>query len=162
MKIKAAILTLSIISGASVNMEIEKNGMVLTWNFEGDFIQFQISAPSLGWLAIGLNENTDITGTYFLMGRIINNRPEVVEHYTISPGNYKSFVGLNEPQSVSEIFGTQTKNRTTITFSITTIASSLKARDIIRGKKYLIWMAYSNETDFQHHSAMRTSIYITF
>jgi DOMON domain len=148
--------------GVVFDDQLNKDGMNVRWSILENDINFTMSAPTCGWIAIGLNETSDISHTYFLMGRVRQGIPELVEHYTISPGNYKSFADLGEPVSVTKIKGAETKSSTELSFTIPLIAKSNKARSIDAGKKYFVWLAYSREDDFQHHSMMRTSAEIVF
>lgn len=141
--------------------QIEKNGMHLIWRHSHDSIHLEMSAPSTGWLAIGFNSSADLAGTYLLMGRLSNNRAEVVEHSIIQPGDYRSFSVMGFPGCVKNIRGEEKRGTTRISFSLPNKPENLLQKDLREGNRYHLLLAYSVDKDFRHHSLMRTSIIIT-
>ncbi len=141
--------------------QLEKNGMTVQWEVKDNRIHFYITAPTRGWATIGFNERDEITGAYLLMGRVQNGHPEVVEHFTSSPGNYQPIANLGIPSQTQHVTGRETSNRTEIAFSIPLGAASHYHKDIAVRSSWTLIMAYSQEDDFEHHSRMRTSLKIT-
>ena len=84
--------------------------MTVTWNYQDQRIHFEMSAPTKGWLTIGFNTSTSMTGAYLLMGRYVDDKAELVEHYTISSGNYKP-ISANLSASNVQIFGERHETR---------------------------------------------------
>jgi DOMON domain len=140
---------------------ISKNGMTVSWYYEMDKIYFEMIAPTQGWVTIGFNTRADTEGAYLLMGCVTDGKAKVVEHYTISAGNYKPITTLGGNAAVQVIDGIQTSEGTRLKFSVLTKAASQFQRDLDHGISYTIILAYSQEDDFQHHSIMRTSLRIT-
>lgn len=139
---------------------VKKNEMIVSWSYKGDRILFEITAPTQGWLAIGFNDKPVLTGTYLLMGRITDLGVELVEHYTISPGNYKPIESIGGDVLVSEISGKEILGKSTIRFSIPIAKRDRFRKDLSKNSSYNLVMAFSREDDFQHHSIMRTSVEI--
>ena len=135
-----------------------KNEMTVSWYFKNDRIYFEMSAPTDGWVTIGFNTKTGITGAYLLMGNVINNKVTLVEHYTKSPGNYSPISRFGANPQVENAEGIEQSRKTIIKFSLPTTSSSKYQKDLSEGKEYYMIMAYSQEDDFQHHSIMRTSV----
>jgi DOMON domain len=144
------------------NMQtISQNGMTVTWYHQNERIYFGVSAPTEGWVAIGFNFSDDIKGTYLLMGNVINDKPNVVEHYTVSAGNYKPLTAFAVLSQVQHIEGAENKNNTVLNFSIPVKAKSKYQKDLSPGLKYVLHIAYSRKDNFQHHSMMRTTVNIS-
>jgi hypothetical protein len=137
--------------------EIVKNKMKVSWHYEGDRIFFEMSAPTDGWVTIGFNTTSGIKDAYLLMGNVVKGELQVVEHYTLSPGNYKTINSLGEASQVKDIKGEENSNRTTLNFSLPIKAKSKYQKELSEGTEYTLIMAYSQEDDFEHHSIMRTS-----
>jgi hypothetical protein len=137
---------------------IIKNGMEVNWQYKGDRVFFEMKAPTDGWVAIGFNNSESTTGNYLIMGNVINAKTTVTEHYTLSPGNYKTFNELKVNNSVADIWGTETNKGTILKFSLPIIAVNKYARNLNEGSQYELLIAFSQEDDFQHHSTMRTSV----
>lgn len=139
---------------------IEKNGLLVKWEYKADRIYFQLSAPTNGWVGIGFNEHENTTGNYLILGHVINGKVDVAEHYTSSPGNYKRFSELKTVTSVQHIKGIETAHSTDVSFSLPIQSNSKYARNLAEGSEFVLLMAYSREDDFQHHSMMRTFVKI--
>lgn len=139
---------------------IERNGMTVNWSYSKDRIHFEMAAPTKGWVTIGFNTLSSISKAYLLMGNIVDGKAQIVEHYVISPGNYKPIDQLGPPAMVSDVTGTQTAYLTTLKFSLPVAAIDHYRKDLAKGSPYHLIMAFSMEDDFQHHSIMRTAINI--
>lgn len=133
---------------------ITKNGMTVCWEHKQNRIYFRMIAPTKGWVAIGFNDSSSITGTYLLMG----NESMVVEYYTISPGNFKPISRLGAKEAISDEVGTELKNETTIEYSLPLKPNNKYARNFEQKREYVMLIAFSLKDDFQHHSIMRTSV----
>jgi len=111
-----------------------------------------------GWVAVGFNENSSLIGTYLLMGRVKDGKPEIVEHYTSKPGSYKPIIQYGIASQIKFISGTEAGNFTKLKFSIPVAAASKYHKELLTDSKWTLLMAYSLDDDFQHHSIMRTSV----
>lgn len=160
--ISCSMLTFLACRAQQKNMQkISQNGMTVSWYHQNERIYFGMSAPTDGWLAIGFNVSDNIKGTYLLMGNVVDGKANVVEHYTVSAGNYKPLTAFAVPSQVKHVEGAESKRNTTVNFSLPVKANSKYQKDLLPGLKYVLHIAYSHEDDFQHHSMMRTSINIT-
>ncbi|MFD2586004.1 DOMON domain-containing protein [Croceitalea marina] len=137
---------------------ISKNGMEVSWYFEKDTVHFEMTAPTKGWVAIGFNTHSGTQGTYLIMGNVVKGRPNVVEHYTLSPGNYKTIESLGGVVQLKSISGIEINNSTMLQFSLPKDFTSTHQRKLSENTQYTMLIAYSQQDDFQHHSIMRTSI----
>jgi len=137
---------------------VSKNGMEVSWEFDGDLVSFEMAAPTQGWVTIGFNTTEGMTGCYLLMGRVFKGKAEVVEHFTQSPGNYAPITKYDVKSQVKQQSGAENEKLTVIQFSIPQKAISKYQKDLFPNSEYVMVMAYSQEDDFQHHSTMRTSV----
>ncbi len=141
---------------------VSKNGMNVSWTYKGDRIFFEMDAPTNGWVAIGFNQKQELSGTYWIMGAVKEGNVEVVEHYTISLGNYRPLTFLNDKAFVEDIYGEEKDGKTSLRFSVPIHAQSVYTKDLSEGQTYTMHMAFSRADDFQHHSMMRTLTRIKF
>jgi hypothetical protein len=100
-----------------------------------------------------------MAGTYLIMGNVINGKASVVEHYTISAGNYKKFSDLGANNSVKDVQGSENKQHTKLQFSLPIKSSNKYSKDLSHEKEYIFLLAFSQEDDFQHHSIMPYSCF---
>ncbi len=136
---------------------VSKSNMTVSWFYLDERVYFKVIAPTKGWVTIGFNTTDDISGAHLIMGHVVNGQPNVVEHYTLSPGNYKSLERLGAGSQVQHISGWEKSNETTIVFSLPIKAVSKYRKDLNQGSEHTMILAYSLHDDFQHHSIMRTS-----
>ncbi|MGB3467735.1 MAG: DOMON domain-containing protein, partial [Cyclobacteriaceae bacterium] len=138
--------------------EIIKNGMQVSWHYEGETIAIELKAPTTGWLAIGFNEKPSLKGTYLVMTRIRNDIPLIEEHYTFDHGDYRSFKSLNLKSNVSAVSGCEIIGKSKIRFSLPVNSDGKFTKLLKKGMKYYLILAFSRSDDFQHHSVMRTTV----
>jgi hypothetical protein len=140
---------------------VSKNGMAVRWEHNEGTINFEMEAPTQGWVTIGFNNSSGTKDAYLLMGRVVNGKTEVIEHYTLKPGNYKSFEKLGVGSSIRNVTGNEQDKSTLIKFSLPTKSINKYKKELSNGLSYNMILAYSRSDDFQHHSMMRTSIKVT-
>lgn len=140
---------------------LEVNGMKVKWVIKDKHIQFELSAPTKGWLAIGFNETEALPNTYLVMACVVHGKVMVVEHKTLAPGNYQPITALGGQASVVLLGGKEQDNATTVQFSIPQQVADGFHKRLLPGSKWHLLMAYSREDDFKHHSMMRSNIAIT-
>jgi hypothetical protein len=143
-----------------VEQQIHRQGMTVKWHFDQERIFFEMQAPTNGWLAIGFNESEHITGTYLIMGRVVQGVAEIVEHKTLHPGDYRPVTQLGDPASVTVLHGDELAGSSIIRFSLPREAAGKQQKPLNPGDSYVLIMAFSREDDFQHHSTMRTSLLV--
>ena len=142
---------------SSERSERSKNGMTVQWQHEHSFVRFALSAPTHGWLAIGFNENSDLSGTYLIMARVRDGFVQITEHKVLQPGKYLPVMELGGKAMIFDCQGQETADSTIISFCIPTGLYGACQKDLSSGLPYHFTMAYSRSDDFQHHSVMRTS-----
>jgi DOMON domain len=141
--------------------QIEVNGMRVVWKIAGKCIDFELSAPTSGWLAIGFNASEDLAGTYLIMACVELGKVKVVEYKTLAPGDYRPITDLGGKASVEILGGHEEGNATQVRFRIPQQVSDGFHKSLLPGSKWRLLVAYSREDDFKHHSMMRTNIAIT-
>lgn len=150
----------SLLAQDQSRQSVEKNGMTLAWQIEDNQLQVTMRAPTTGWVAIGINPKNQLAGSSFLMGRVQQGIAEVVDYYTIQPGDVHPVVILGGKSAVDAVSGFEEDNTTTITFELQCFPSGNFHHQLEVGAEYYIHLAYSQDDDFAHHSRMRTVVKI--
>lgn len=138
---------------------VEKKGMTVSWQHSNERIYFEMTAPTTGWVTVGFNETQALDGAYLIMARVYGSQTEVVEHKVISPGDYRPIT--NSIPSLADIAGAEYPSRSWIRFSLPIISKATDGKDLEKGKKISMILAYSTSDDFQHHSIMRTAVWVS-
>lgn len=142
------------------NKSITQNGMTIEWEVIGDNLKMTMIAPTTGWVAIGLNPKSQLAGSSFMMGRVIGNNAEVVDYYTIKPGDVHPVTKLGGQSAVGKVTGIENKGSTSVTFELALNPGGKYHHKLVPGSHFFMHIAYSQEDDFAHHSMMRTMVEI--
>ena len=142
--------------------QVEKNGMQIQWKWEEETLCFQVFAPKDGWVAIGLNSKSGLTGTNLIMGSVKNKKVNISDRYILKPGDHQTMESLGSEDLLLEKKGFENKKGTTISFKIPTQPNDKFHTKIEKGKEYFMLLAYSRDDDFGHHSMMRTEVKVIF
>ena len=137
---------------------IQRNGMTVQWQLAETELHVWMSAPTKGWVAVGLNPDNQLAGTSLLMGRIQNGNPEVKDFYILAPGKYEPVTNLGGASHVTTLNGAENVHGTQLHFTIPLNTDSEWHHDLQTGMAMHLLMAYSRSDDFKHHSIMRTSV----
>lgn len=137
--------------------KIERSGMTFQWMIEGANMRCKVMAPTLGWIAIGFNSHSGLTGTNLLMGAVEQEFFRIDDRYIVAPEDHKSMIQMGEEDQVTLINGIERNGITTIEFLIPLQPKDKLHQQLIEGREYHLLMAFSAEDDFDHHSIMRTS-----
>ena len=151
--------TLSLAQNNAPN-RVEKNGMIVSWQMLENDIQITMTAPTDGWVAIGLNPKNQLAGSSFMMGRVVDGKGEVVDFYTIKPGDVHPVEKLGGKTAVGQVKGAEYNGNTSITFNLDANPGGDFHHKLSAGSTFFMHIAYSQDDDFAHHSMMRTVVEI--
>lgn len=141
--------------------KIEKNGMLVSWEEKGEWLEIEMSAPSQGWLAIGFNEHEGLAGTHLIMAAIRGKELELSDRYILCAGDHRALSDLGIEERIELISGEENTSGSRVSFRIPIHTPDDYHKNLLPGTSFHLLMAYSREDDFRHHSMMRTSVQIT-
>ncbi len=136
---------------------IQAQGMEVTWSLTSDEVIFKLRAPHTGWVAIGINESDNLTGTNLIMATVSGNAANLSDRSIIAPGDHRSVETLGCKSHVRLISGSEQAGATNIQFALKLQSSDRYHYSLSAGKKIWLLMAYSESDDLMHHSLFRTS-----
>jgi len=152
---------LSIGTGTSEWKSVEKNGMLFAWKINGAYMECEVSSPGQGWLAIGFNEEDKIVGSNLIMGAAEYGHFKMNDRYVVAFGRHESVLSLGANEALMNRDVVEKTKGTTMSFKIKRKNTDKYHVILEEGKEIYIWLAYSENDNFAHHSAMRTSLKIT-
>jgi len=124
-----------------------------SWHANGRLIS-TFTAPTLGWIAVGFNNQQRLKGTRFVIGAMIGNSFYAEEHIAVVPDHPKvQELGLEA--AVDGVVGSVSNNETTMQFSLPNIPIDSDNPTLLSGTSSYLMLAWSHHTDFDHHSAWR-------
>jgi len=137
---------------------IEKNGMRVAWNHKNQILEIEIFVPTDGWMAIGFNDKTGLSGTNLIMANVHDGKITLSDRYTSKPGVHHAIEDLGGQNLLTLISGKETKQGTTLKFSMPKKPDDQFHHRLELAKPTYMLLAYSQEDDFKHHSIMRTEL----
>jgi len=155
------ILFLTQIAFAQSMKRISVKGMEIKWSLMKDTVQFEVFAPTQGWVAVGFNSSNNIVGANLIMGASKNNKSIFEDQYVISTGVHKEFKLVGGKTAISNLICTENASGTTMKFNIPQKQLDKFHHPLASGKKIWLICAYSQQDDFDHHSIMRKHIEVT-
>ncbi|MEL6256686.1 MAG: DOMON domain-containing protein [Bacteroidota bacterium] len=141
--------------------KVEKNGMLVSWEVKGEFLEIEISAPSQGWLAIGFNEQKGLPGTNLIMASVSGDSVRISDRYILKAGDHRALSELGIEEKLKVVSGEENASGSRVSFQIPISSKDKYHKNLLEGSAFYMLMAYSREDDFMHHSMMRTSVTIT-
>lgn len=132
--------------------------MKAAWQIRDHELEIAVQSPGTGWLVIGLHDAPGLAGTHLAMLAIEEDGTVRVEHHLGRPPRHDAvndgwIIGA-EARRVGE--GVQA----TITFNRHHRAVGLP--EVEPGSVAWLTLAWSRHTDFDHHSAQREEVAITW
>ena len=158
------LLCVSFLTGAAQtdNMKtVTKNGMSVSWRLSGDKLIVRMSAPTAGWVAVGLNTTAGLSATNLIMGSVADGAPSLSDRYIVKPGEHRGMAALGGRPAALLIAAAEDASGTVIEFSLPVHPQDAFHHRLLAGEPYHLLLAYSRDDDFAHHSMMRTSVTIS-
>ncbi|MEL6924411.1 MAG: DOMON domain-containing protein [Bacteroidota bacterium] len=136
---------------------IEKNGMQVSWQLRGDYLEVEVFGPTDGWVAIGFNEKSGLKGTNLIMANVVDGKATVADHYIVGVGDPRKIKDLDGGRAhIDQVSGSEGSEGTSVKFRIYRKAKDPYHFDLMQQRQYYMLLAYSQADEFEHHSIMRT------
>jgi hypothetical protein len=141
---------------------VEAEGIRASYCFRNNTMHFELSAPTTGWVALGLNSTDQLQGSSLIMCRVQDGQVEIVDHFVRAPGDYLPVTDLGQSSLVQEISGTEIEGKSSFAFTLPLKPESPYHHTIVIGSEFTMHLAYSVSDDFQHHSIKRTKRHVVW
>ncbi|MBL4786281.1 MAG: hypothetical protein JKY49_12720 [Cohaesibacteraceae bacterium] len=130
------------------------------WSHDTHRVRLSMSAPTAGWLAIGFNEHPGLGNMRFVMAVASEKRPRAEEHLTRN-GSHFDVRKLNLETHLKDLEGAYNGEFSQIRFSLPHSMRHRPTLQLAGGSQTNLILAWSQDTDFNHHSAWRKHYPIT-
>ncbi len=160
----AAILSLVLVLssfGQEKTLMLEKNGIEFSATITSATAEISVSAPTLGWVAVGFDPSYRMKGADFLIGYIKDGKVYVRDDFGVSAIAHQDDTKLGGRANILSYSGTEADNRTTITFVIGLDSSDPYDSRLRPGRHKLI-LGYSLSDSFtgMHHTVVSADLLI--
>jgi hypothetical protein len=168
----AAGLGMPLLAGGSQESEPvvdEQNQSVLladnwefSWEISGSEIEFTLSAPTTGWVAIGFNPSTMMKDADYRIAYVEGTDVFIRDDFGNRLTSHVSDEQLGGAQHVRVISGFESDGVTTVVFAMPLDAGDEYDESFVSGQEYKVILAYASNggDDFTSRHVERTSVEI--
>ena len=130
------------------------DAVTFEWRHTAGYLECRLSAPTAGWIAAGFNEHAGLRDTRFVIASVSGPHIVADEHLAIVPA-HKPVQSLGLHPALYSISGAYTDGVSHITFSMAEEIPGRPNLQLGRGSLIYLMLAWSQSSDFEHHSAWR-------
>jgi hypothetical protein len=130
---------------ASGNSVMAGENWGFSWKFLPDEIEFTVTAPTTGWVAIGFNPSRMMKDAHYILGYVENGQLVVRDDYGNGIISHVSDDTLGGKQDVRAIGGTEEQGVTTIVFALPLNSGDEFDEVFTQGTSYKVLLAYGAE-----------------
>ena len=141
---------------------LKVGGMELSYTLRGDSVDISLSAPTLGWIGLGFNDQNSIVRSDLLLFHVVNGKTEAIDMHVVSAGNPKKDTALGGWHSIRIKGGQEMGNKTIVHFSIALHNDDWYDYQHELANDFWLILAYSTHDEFAHHSSMRKHVKYRF
>lgn len=134
---------------------LKTEGFTLEWTHISGGVEFSLTAPTTGWVAVGFTEGQSIVDTNLIQGCVEKGKVIVQDQFVTGFGEHPPVEALAVQSRISQIKGLEKNGSTTISFVIEKEKLDNLHYNLAEGKEINVWLAYSVSDDFDHHSRKR-------
>lgn len=149
----AASFSLPVMASA-VSNRIEESDVIFTWSHLDEILLCRFDAPTPGWLAVGFNSKEQLQGTRFIIATTSEEALRLEEHIAEVPA-HRNVRDLGLPEVANAQAGRFENGRSLLTFSMPVKVPGQPELDLGDSAWAYLMLAWSHDTDFNHHSAWR-------
>jgi hypothetical protein len=148
-----------VVASDSNTVEVGENWRI-SWEFISDEIEFSVTAPTEGWVAIGFNPSRMMKDAHFIIGYVADGQLAVRDDYGTGNTKHASDESVGGTQNVRPISGTEADGITTIVFALPLASGDQFDVEFTQGTSYKVLLAYgaNNGDNFTGMHRGRTSV----
>ena len=128
--------------------------VAFSWKHEADRLFGELSAPTAGWIAVGFNERRTLKGTRFVIAAVSMSPIRAEEHIALVP-DHRNVSALGLSPALNHVSGSYSQGLSRLEFSLPHQFRGRPALRLAPGASPHLMLAWSQDTDFTHHSAWR-------
>ncbi|MEO0362725.1 MAG: DOMON domain-containing protein [Pseudomonadota bacterium] len=133
----------------------DAGGVRSRWRHRAGRLYGRLSAPTLGWLAVGFNDRPTLAGTRFVIASVSQDGRVVGDERVARPPRHVSVAEAGGRPALTNLSGRRTGSGTEIAFSLPNRFDDGVGPDLPPGAAIHLMLAWAHEPDFDHHSAWR-------
>lgn len=128
----------------------------IEWTVVGDTLEFAVSAPTTGWVAVGFEPVRMMQGANIIIGYVQDGSAVVTDQVGTSTITHDLDTRNGGNDDLIEFSGTETDGRTEIRFRMPLDSGDEADQPLVPGNEHTIILAYGNRDDLQSYHVDRT------
>jgi DOMON domain len=130
-------------------------GVEFRWALDGRLLRGCMRARTRGWITVGFNTRPTLDGARLVMGRVIDGKAQIEVHRAQPPRH----APIADAQNLVRISGSaQQADVTRVCFVMPLDPIDASDVRLVAGAPTHLVLAWSHESDFDHHSADRDAV----
>jgi hypothetical protein len=130
-------------------------GVEFRWALDGRLLHGCMRARTRGWVTVGFNTQPALDGARLVMGRVLDGKAQIEVHRA-QPPRHARIAGADDVVRISG--GAQDAGVTRVCFVMPLDPSDPSDVTLAVGSPTHLVLAWSHESDFNHHSADRGAV----
>jgi len=166
---KLLLLFLSFLIGIGVNAQtkpdyehsLTKEGITFSWTTSADglFIWGEVRAKTKGWVLVGFNDKPTLKKSLLLFGAARGSKSFSAEHWVKDLGDHQPVTNFPDQKNhLQSAKVWEQGDETVMQFSYRAKSQDFIHPTLEKGSTYHLTLAWSQADEFDHHSAVRTSV----
>lgn len=133
---------------------IDVDGVVFRARHDDGWLRCSLAAPTDGWLAVGFNNQRQLAGTRFVIGAVARAGVRVEERVAVVPDHVPVLaLGLSAAARDATVINEDGTGR--LSFAMPHCLEDTDNPNLSPDRRTHLMLAWSHETEFEHHSAWR-------
>ena len=139
---------------------IKTAGVIFAWHHANNRLVATLSAPTAGWIAVGFNTSPGLRNTRFVIADVASRPIRAEEHLALVP-DHPEITSLGLTPALAELRGRFSDGRSQLSFTLPHFIPGPPPLELAPGRISHLMLAWSQDRDFDHHSAWRRHFEIT-
>ena len=137
------------------------DGITTKWTPVGNFMEFEVTANTIGWVSIGFNDRDASVFSNRIVGGVGNGFAKVEENYMVRSTLQKSIESAGGKTAISDANVMEENGKTVMRFKIPKVSQDIYHYDLLPGQKIWITCAFSENDDFNFLTKAERRVEIT-
>lgn len=135
-------------------------GISAQWHFADNELCMELTSPSKGWIALGLNNQREFVGSNLIMASHNNGKTLIEDQFITELGVHPAVEELGGNSHILEATMQDHDNGKRLILKIQTSPKDNFHYALKSNERIYLTLAYSTSADFNHHSRQRASLWI--
>lgn len=141
--------------------QVERDGVVFQWRISGENLDFILSAPTDGWVAVGFDPTNKMKDANMIIGYVARKGATVEDHFGVGAIRHAPDRRAGGQNDIIEYDGSEDSDGTTLRVTIPLDSGDSADRALTAGRTYTVLLAYGRRDNTSSIHKWRDSLDLT-